>query len=201
MKRIVIGLVGPMVSGKGDVAAHLKSLGFHYDSLSDRCREEADARGIPRTRKNLQDVGNDLRETFGLQVLAERTVEILREVDGYIVIDGVRNPGEIAYLRNELDAMIIGIDAPVELRLKWYLERAAKRGEDFASEDEFHKNNNRDFGIGEPEGGQQVGKCLAMSDFVLVNDGTKEQLFETMEHLLIKEYAFTPEGARKNKEK
>ncbi len=198
---MVVGLVGPMVSGKGDVAKHLQELGFKYESLSDRCREEADARGLPRTRKNLQDVGNDLRETFGLQVLAQRTVEILGEVHGHVVIDGIRNPGEIAYLRNELDVVIIGIDAPVELRLRWYLERAAKRAEDHASEAEFHKNNNRDFGIGEPEGGQQVGKCLSMSDYVLINDGTKEQLFESMELLLIKEYSFTPEGVRKSKEK
>jgi dephospho-CoA kinase len=185
-----------MVSGKGDVGKHLKTLGFTYESLSDRVREEADSRGVERLRENLQDIGNDLRERYGLHVLAERTVEILGSNSGDIVIDGVRNPGEIEFLRRELDAKIFGIDAPVEKRLEWYLARAEERHEDGASVEEFMRANNRDFGIGESGSGQQVGRCLELADCIINNDSSKKKLFEEVEYYLILN-GFSPEGARR----
>lgn len=200
MKQMIIGLVGPMVSGKGDVAKYLESLGFQRQSLSDRVREESDLRGVERTRENLQDVGNDLREKFGLQVLAERTAELLASCSGNIVIDGIRNPGEIEFLKQIYDISIVGINAPVESRLDWYLRRAEKRGEDTATEEEFIKSNSRDYGIGEGSNGQQVGRCLEMADILIQNDGSKKHLIEEIEYLLILN-GFSPEGARKSKEK
>lgn len=201
MKRTVICLAGTMVSGKGDIGNHLKrELGFTYESLSDRVREEADARGVPRLRENLQDIGNDLRTRYGLSVLAERTVKILKETSGDIVLDAIRNPGEIIYLKENLDALVIGVDAPFEKRLEWYLERAILRGEDTATEEDFIKANNRDFGIGEPENGQHVGRCLELADCHLYNDSSKKKLFEGVEYFLILN-GFSPEGARRAQEK
>ncbi len=55
--QIVIGLVGPIASGKGTISEYLKSQGFVYFSLSDVVREETVARGLEMSRKNLQDVG------------------------------------------------------------------------------------------------------------------------------------------------
>lgn len=200
MKRTVICLVGPMVSGKGDVGSYLKSLGFVYESLSDRVREEADARSIPRLRENLQNLGNELRKTYGPSVLAKRTVEILKNATESIVIDGVRNPGEIEYLRSELDATVIGIDAPIKKRLEWYLERAKKRGEDGLTEEDFYRADNRDHGIGEDPNGQQVGLCLELADYGIYNDGTKEKLFENVEQILSLN-GFGPEGVRRIQER
>lgn len=200
MKRTFICLVGSMVSGKGDVGKHLKTLGFTYSSLSDRVREEADVRGVERLRENLQNIGNDLRETHGLHVLAERTCELLKNTTGDIVIDAVRNPGEIEFLRKELGALVFGIDAPVWKRLEWYLARAEERGEDGATVEDFYKANDRDFGIGEESSGQQVGRCLEMADCIISNDSSKRKLFEEVEYYLILN-GFSPEGARRAQEK
>ena len=127
-KRLVIGLVGPMASGKGVVADYLKAQGFAFESLSDRIREDMKARNIPLTRENLQNYGNYLREAYGNAVLAQRTVDLLSDSGHNVCIDSIRNPGELLFLRESLGALIIGIDAPEDLRLVWYLERA-KPGE------------------------------------------------------------------------
>jgi dephospho-CoA kinase len=201
MNKIVIGLVGPMVSGKGDVGKYLKrELGFIYESLSDRVREEADARGVERFRENLVDIGNDLRETNGNAVLAKRTIELLYDQTGNVVLDGVRNPGEIDYLRREMGALIFGIDAPQEKRLEWYLDRAEERGEDSATEEDFYRADSRDYGVGEADSGQQVGRCLEMADCIIYNDGSKKQMYEGVEYFLIR-HGFSPEGARRAQEK
>ena len=189
-----------MVSGKSDVGKHLKTLGFTYESLSDRVREEADARGVEKRRENLQDIGNNLRDAYGVQVLAERTCELLKNTTGDIVIDAVRNPGEIEFLRQELGAIVFGVDAPVEKRLEWYLARAEARGEDGATVEDFYKANDRDFGIGEEISGQQVGRCLEMADCIINNGSSKSKLYEEVEYYLILN-GFSPEGARRAQEK
>ncbi|KKT39706.1 hypothetical protein A3K29_02320 [Candidatus Collierbacteria bacterium RIFOXYB2_FULL_46_14] len=201
MKRTVIGLVGPIASGKGEVAKYLRGLGFTILSLSDRVREEVDARGLPMSRENLQNVGNDLRETFGGHILAERTLELFGNIEGNIVIDSIRNPSEIEFLKQTLDLTVIGIDASPELRLERYLYRAARRGEDRVSESDFIHSNSRDLGIGESVFGQQVGRCLEMADVVIQNEDTKKHLLEAVDYYLISELSFSPEGARRAKEK
>lgn len=201
MKRTVIGLVGPIASGKGEVAKYLRSLGFSYFSLSDRVREEIMERGLPLTRENLQNVGNQLREVFGGQVLAERTVDMLGDIEDLVVIDSIRNPSEIEFLKETLGITIIGIDASPETRLDWYLHRANIRGEDGVTEEDFIRANGRDLGQGENSLGQQVNRCLELADIVIRNEDTKKHLLEAVEYYLISELGFCPEGARRSKEK
>jgi len=182
--KLVIGLVGPIASGKSIIAHLLQDQGFTYQSLSDRVRDEAKSRGLPLTRANLQNIGNELREKFGATILAERSAILLGPHTDYAVIDSIRNPAEIAYLRNNLGALIIGIDAPVELRLAWYLDRARQRGEDNPTPEDFFRANERDLGVGEGASGQQVTACLGLADKVLQNRGSKEELIESFLEVL-----------------
>lgn len=193
MDRIVIGLTGSLCAGKGTLANHLKELGFHHQILSDRIREEIKSRGQSIDRTSLQDVGNELRENFGGAVLAERTVELLIDVQGNIVIDGIRNPQEAVYLRDILKATIVGIDAPREKRLEWYLARAKDRGEDGTTAEDFFKHDNRDFGVGEPTNGQQVGKCLEIADTIIFNTASKSELNRELDLYLKEIFNFDPE--------
>lgn len=192
-EKLIIGLVGPIASGKGVVAQFLKESGFVYQSLSDRIREEMTAKGLPITREGLQNYGNYLRETFGNEVLAKMTVDLLVSAEGNICIDSIRNPGELLFLREHLGAVIIGVDAPEELRLQWYLERSLARGEDSVSPVDFYKAAARDLGQGEKISGQQVSACLELSDFVLTNHGSKEELREQLAELFTEVRSHHPE--------
>lgn len=176
MNRIVIGLVGPIASGKGFLGKYLENRGFCYTSTSDRVRDEAHRQGISPTRENLQDIGNQLRENFGVEVLVVRCLTLISNEADLVVIDGMRNPGEVRFVKEQLGGCIIGLDAPEELRLKWYLERAKRRGEDGVTEADFWKANNRDLGIGENSFGQQGSATFMMSDRVIFNDGSDRMI-------------------------
>jgi len=63
--RLVVGLTGPNAAGKGEVARYLVSRGLAYHSLSDIIRDESARRGLPATRENLIEIGNDLRRAGG----------------------------------------------------------------------------------------------------------------------------------------
>jgi hypothetical protein len=115
--------------------------------------------------------------------LAERTVARITGDAKLIVISGIRNPGEILFLKDTLGITIVGVDAPVELRLRWYLERAKGRGEDGATEEDFWRANARDLGEGEDLNGQQGAMCLSIADHMIENDGTGRFLLESVEFL------------------
>ncbi|MBU4124611.1 MAG: AAA family ATPase, partial [Nanoarchaeota archaeon] len=100
-----VGLTGYMGTGKGEVAKKLTNQGYKSISLSNIVRQEADKRGLKHTRENLQDVGNDLRRTYGPGILALRIRETIENEEGATfgtgkwVIDGIRNPHEAAEIK------------------------------------------------------------------------------------------------------
>lgn len=184
MNRIVIGLVGPIASGKDIALEELKKIGFKAFFLGDRTREEADRRGLPHDRSILQDMGNDLREKFGDDILVRLTEELFDESESKIVIDGIRNTGEIEYLREKYNALVIGVNAPIETRKEFSKQR--KEDADPKTEEEFYNVEQRDRGIGESSHGQQVSDCLQLADVVIENNTTKEEFIKKIKTTLSK---------------
>jgi len=182
-RKIVVGLTGPIASGKDIASEVLKEKGFSYYSLSRRVREEAKSRGLEPTRETLQNVGDSLRAEFEGAVLAERTADIFKITPNpLILVDSIRNPAEIEYLRREFNAKIIGITASVETRFKRSLQR--NRQSDPKTFEEFRKAARRDQGLYQDKHGQQVNECLTLSDVVIENEGTAEELIEKVNKIL-----------------
>lgn len=166
---MIVGLVGPNASGKGEAAACLAADGFGVFSLSDVVREEAAARGLPPERDVLIRTGQQLRRQFGAGVLAER---ILPRLGPRAVVDSIRSPAEVAVLRRREDFRLLGIDAPTALRWKRAVERG--RAGDAPSLEEFRLQEARE-NTQDPES-QQVLAALALADEKLDNDGSLEEL-------------------------
>ncbi len=169
IKKKCIGLTGRMGCGKGEAAEFLKEKGYRYISLSDIVREEVARRGKEINRAEMMDVGNSLRESGGAGVLGRLVREkITASVREKWVIDGIRNPSEVEELRKIDSFFLLGVDAHIEVLLNRMKSRG--RGTDLADEAELKKRLDREWGIGEPEGGQQVGKCMGMADVTITNN-------------------------------
>jgi len=167
----IIGVVGQIASGKGILVKYLiEKLGFISYSLSSAVHREIEKKGIKKyTRQMLQDMGDELRREFGDEVLAQRIIKAINEKKkDKIVIEGIRNPGEIEFLRNNSNFILIGVKANRQLRFKRLLFRDKKW--DPKTYNDFVKVDRRDLGVGQNKSGQQVGKCLAYCDYVLKNN-------------------------------
>ncbi|QQR84082.1 AAA family ATPase [Candidatus Peregrinibacteria bacterium] len=176
---MIIGLTGSMGAGKGEVVKILEKEGFQYITLSMMVREEARKRGVPEEREQLMEVGNDLRETEGLGVLAKRALEKIQAsgTDKWVV-DGIRNPAEIDELKKHDGVIIVGLEANRDLLVERILKRA--RPSDAKTPDEILRKIERELSEGESLAGQQVGKCMQKTDVTLVNEGTLEELEKTV---------------------
>jgi dephospho-CoA kinase len=160
-----------MASGKGEVARILKNYGFQYISLSDIVRREAAKIQPAINRGQLQDLGNRLRKEGGAGILGKMVRELIEAAEtSRWVIDGIRNPAEVVELKKIVDFVLLGIQSEVPV----ILARLKKRGRstDVVADEEIRASLEREWGAGEPAGGQQVGSCLALADFTIANNGT-----------------------------
>ena len=174
----LIGLTGTNGAGKGEAAAYFGTKGYAYYSLSDAIRDELRARGDAPSRDNLIQTGNELRERFGADVLARRTLAKVGD-DERAVIDSIRNVQEIAFLRRQEGFVLLAIDAPVEARFA----RTALRGRDESAGDleAFRKKEEEERAGG--ASAQQLEACMAAADRIIVNDGTIPEFRRKLEEV------------------
>jgi len=177
---MLIGLTGRIAAGKGEIVEYLKKKGFEYCTISQVVREEAAKINIPIIRDSLQDVGNLIRKYEGSGGWIKRLIQRL-DLKKDNIVDGIRNPGEIEELRKTKDFVLISVDAPQKIRYQRVLER--NKASDPKEWKEFLKADERDFGQNESEEGQQVGKCMKLTDFSLINDSTREEFHKKIEEV------------------
>jgi len=166
--------VGQIACGKGELKDYLvEELGFTSFSLSSIVHEELRKNGVTEfTRKALQDIGDELRKKYGDAVLAKLTINKVKDpkskIKDLIVIEGIRNPGEIEFLKKLPHFVLIGVKAKRELRFK----RLLKRNKEWDPKvwNDFLIVDRRDLGVGQKKSGQQVGKCLHYCDYILTNN-------------------------------
>lgn len=182
----VIGLTGTIGSGK-DVVREILEKKFNTVSvkLSDLLDQAIlKKKGIATTREIQQDSGDQLRKQYGNHILAKIAVEFMKKNNDMKVIDGIRNPGEVDFLRQQFgeDFKLIAVDAPQQVRF----ERVVKRNRDIDPKtwEEFVVADERDQGKEQPEYGQQVRKCIEMADVVLQNDGSLEEFQKKVEDVI-----------------
>ncbi len=177
---MIIGLTGSMGCGKGEIVNILSAFGFKYITLSMMVREETRLRGLPEEREQLMEVGNSMRKAEGAGVLAKRVVEKIKS-SGHDkwVVDGIRNPAEIDVIKQESDSYIVGVNANRELLIERILSR--NRESDAKDRASVLRKLEREWGHGEPDDGQQVGRCMEKVDVVIDNEGTLEELADRFE--------------------
>ncbi len=184
--KLCIGLTGRMASGKGEAVRILQRHGFRYISLSDIVRREASRDGHEVSRGCMQDIGNRLRAEGGAGVLGRMVREAIETAGETLrwVIDGIRNPAEVLELKKICGFLLVGIDSDIPAILARMRQRG--RATDAVSEAELRAALEREWGSGEPEGGQQVGPTMAMADFTVANNGTIAELKIRLDEILKK---------------
>lgn len=177
---MIIGLTGKNGSGKGVAADFLKSMGYHYYSLSDVVREEILGRKQDVTRDNLIKTANELRANFGPSILAERILSRLDPEKNYIV-DSIRNPFEVEALRRRKDFYLLLIDADPKIRFERLKSRA--RENDPKDYDAFLKLEVAEAGSNDLNT-QQLNRTAEMADAQVENNTTVEELHDDIRHVL-----------------
>jgi deoxycytidylate deaminase len=170
-RPLVVGLTGAFGSGCTTAAWVMSNLSdpFEARTVSDELRKEWTARGHSGepSRSELQVLGDELREASGLHVLVQRALEdALHAGARRIVLDGIRNLGEVRWLRRRLGERfaLFAIYADPD-------ERFSRLGKTYGADlQRFQDDDKRDQGEDE-NWGQQVRRCVDAADVTILNAG------------------------------
>jgi dephospho-CoA kinase len=181
--KSIIGITGAFGSGKSTAAAIIESQGYKKIYLSSFLEKEAEAKGLPMTRKTLQDLGNKLREEKGPGILMKMAIKAMRDEDK-IVIDGLRNLGEVDELRKHKEGILLAIIA--DRKIRYERLKAVKRRETL-NLNLFRSLDLRDLGVNEKITGLQTGLCIALAD-VFVDSNSSMSNFRKDILTFLREY-------------
>ena len=170
-----IGLTGSFGSGCTYVAKKiLEPLGYKFASLSRSLREEfsASVNNEPSDlRRAFQDFGDKRRKEegsdyFAKQVYGEIEAAVQENGSRKWLVDSIRNPEEVHYLRNKLSPhfFLFGVYATKDHR--WERKEPDYGG----NKRSFDEDDERDTGRTSDKHGQRVEDCFAEADVVFSND-------------------------------
>ncbi len=147
------------LAGKTLAASFAKELGLPVISMGDKIREieEGDASKLIF----------EIREKYGRDYIARICGEELKKLNKDAVIEGIRNIEEIEYLKKIGEVYLIAIHASPATRFKRALDR--KRKDDPKNYEEFKERDERELKLG-------LGSTIALSDYMIVNEESKEEL-------------------------
>tara|TARA_B100000508_G_scaffold102982_2_gene81381 strand:- start:4914 stop:5453 length:540 start_codon:yes stop_codon:yes gene_type:complete len=174
---MIIGIAGTLGAGKGTVVEYLKEKGFEHFSASKMLRAILESQGIVANREAYTVLGDELRSLNSAGPIAIQYA-LAKDTESNIIIESVHDVPEAEFLK-EKGAIMLGVNAPLEIRY----ERISKRGseKDNVTFEEFEKIARH-----EEEGGgkHNIRSVIAMSDHVISNEGTLEELHTKVDAFL-----------------
>ncbi|MHA1909225.1 MAG: AAA family ATPase [Candidatus Thorarchaeota archaeon] len=175
MKLVIIsGMPG---AGKSELADTFCRAGIPVIVMGDVVREEAVKRGLEPNPDNTKKVMLDLREKEGLGAIAIHCVGKLNDTDSsVVVIEGCRSIHEIDVFDDYAESVtIISVHAAPSTRF----ERLRTRGRIDAPTnwDIFKERDLREISVG-------AGGVIALSDVMILNEGTIEELRKVSENVV-----------------
>ncbi len=178
--RTILLFTGLPGAGKTAASSYIKSKGIPVFILGDVFREEMERRGLEFTNVNSENIAVQLRKEEGTDVAANRTSEKLKKLDDELIcIEGARDMSEVRCLAKLGRLILIIIDASDEIKYKRRISKTEgyKRPKNY---EEFQWRTNEEL----KRGLKEVVKTKEVERYVIINNGTKEELHKKIDKLL-----------------
>lgn len=176
----VIGVTGLPGSGKSILFDTAEEKGALVVCMGDLVREKAAERG-----EDSGTTAKKLREEFGQYIVAELTIERIKEIlekdkDAKIIlVDGIRSPYEIELFKESFDNFIsVSIYASPQTRFERLVLR--NREDDPEVYEDFLVRDNREIGFG-------IAEVVATADYMLNNECSLEEFKQSVADFIEKE--------------
>ena len=179
----VIGFTGMPGSGKTACAKFAKEKSIPVVRMGDLVWTEVENRGLELTDINVGTLATEERKKHGFGIWAERTVPVVVEkfkTSPTVIIDGIRGDAELKvfYFHFREKFVNVAIHSNPQIRYE-RIVKGRQRADDVMSVDEFGGRDDRELSWG-------IGNAIALADYMIVNEGTLDDLKVTFLDLLEK---------------
>ena len=181
---IIVGITGTLGAGKGTIVEYLiKNKGFKHFSVRQFLIEEINKKGLPVNRDSMTEVANNLRANHSPSFIIEQLYKKAIAEGGNAIIESIRTPGEVEFLKKQGKFYLIAVDADPKVRYNRISIRGSET--DHITFETFLANEKREFTAYDPNK-QNLSRCIQLADIVLQYDGTIDELNNSLEEKLIK---------------
>ncbi|MFA6227881.1 MAG: AAA family ATPase [Patescibacteria group bacterium] len=179
MNKIVLGLVGEIAAGKDTVAAYLKKkYKSQTVSFSQPLRDILNRLYLPINRKNMDDLGMNLRQVFGQDLLSRVIYDEVRQTKSkLVVLPNIRLESDMVYLKTLPEFHLVGIDCEIKTRFARLKNRRQNIDDKTKTWRQFLSDSRVPLQ-------QQIRQIAKRAKFQLDNNGTKRELFQQVEQLM-----------------
>jgi dephospho-CoA kinase len=185
--RLVVCITGMPGAGKSTASEVSQGMGFEVFRMGDDVRMEAERRKMLPTDENLGLVMLQLRQSGGPVAIANLSKQRIEKEakSSFVLIDGVRNMNEFLEFKKLGKAVLVTIHASPSKRFQFL--QARRRSDSPNSFQSFESRDRRELSVG-------IGESIALSDEVVINNGSIEDLKKDVTALLtILKQRFDPE--------
>jgi dephospho-CoA kinase len=178
----IIGITGTLGAGKGTIVDYLvKHYGFKHFSVRGYLTSVILERQLPLNRDSMVEVANELRAQHSPSFIVEELYKQAAEAGTDSIIESIRTVGEVESLRKLDGFRLLAVDASPEVRYKRVLKRNSET--DNISFETFKENEAREM-TNTDTNKQNLGGCIALSDYKLNNNTSFDNLFVQIETAL-----------------
>ena len=175
----VLAFAGMPFSGKSEAVKIAKEMNIPVFRMGDMVWEEVENRRLELNEKNVGTIADQMREEYGMDIWARRTLEKIRLISESesIVIDGIRNIEEIDLFKRYLEGnfVVVAVEASDKTRQKRALNRSRK--DDSNDVEKIKERDRRELRWG-------LGVVIASADVVVSNEGGIEEFGDKVRKIL-----------------
>ncbi len=129
-------------------------------------------------RDSMTVVANELRAQHSPSYIVDQLYEQAVEKGSNAIIESIRTPGEVDFLKSKSKFFLLAVDADPAIRFQRIKLRNSET--DHITFETFLANEEREMNSEDPNK-QNLGKCRQMADFVLINNGNFGELYLQVE--------------------
>ena len=174
----IIAFTGMPFSGKSEAVKIAQKNKIQVVRMGDMIWDEVRNHGLKLTDENVGRIANDMRDQYGKDIWAKRTIEKIKNMKtkDLLVIDGIRNEEEVQTFKKNLgkDFLLVAVEVLDTIRYKRAMNRG--REDDALNLEKVKQRDNREIKWG-------LKKAIASADIVISNNESLEEFQSKINHL------------------
>lgn len=179
---MIIGITGTIGAGKDTLMELLKNeYGFKHFSVRDYLIKRLEEQGEEVNRANMTILANRLREENHPAFLVEELYNLAKQSGENAVIESIRTPGEIEFLKDNSEFILFAVDADPNLRYERVQER--KSVTDRIDFNTFMAEEQKEMSNQDPHM-QNIAACIRVADNKFRNNATIEMMYKKVRKVL-----------------
>jgi len=178
-QKTIIALVGEMASGKDSIAVHLaKNYNAQTVSFSQPLRDILDRLHLPQNRINMANLGADLRQTFGQDLLNHVIIDEIEASEKVLFcLPNIRLESDMIAIKELPRFILVAVDTTPAVRFDRLTHRHQNSDDEGKTWEQFLADSQLPTEI-------EIRNIMKQAKYKIDNNGTADELIAQVDKIM-----------------